>query len=474
MRVEITCANRVGILHEIMQIFGEYRINVTSGELGGDSGDKVYLLAPGMLTTQYQAIEKSLYRVPGVQRVRRISLLPLERRYFELDTLLQHVTDPVLSVDHAGRVIAANVAAARAFGVSLDRVPGLQLQRFLPLMQVAELLRDFAVPRFGLPVVVRGQNFRVDWSPIALDNTGDVDSLAGAVLRMQPAEKSEFAAGLPRPVALWDFDLRRETCLQLQDLSELNSPLLVCGEAGTGKTTFACAVHYLSPAAARADCHRIVPQNGKMEIPKHLRSTGTLILEDLHQLDGEAQLTIARRLRGLPPSIRLVATCSEPRSLVPALAQHFSALSLVLPPLRNMRPALPRFAETLLRQEFPDQEAPVLALEVLELIRRHDWPQNFNGLRDYLAAALGSCKRRGASTIDIEDLPDLTVSASLPWREWGRGLSYKEMMEQLERSLLSELLVGRSSTRELAKELGISHTAVANKLRKYGLSAHKK
>ncbi|WP_299587978.1 TyrR/PhhR family helix-turn-helix DNA-binding protein [uncultured Microbulbifer sp.] len=474
MRVEITCTNRVGILHEIMQIFGEYRINVTSGELGGDSGDKVYLLAPGMLATQYQTIEKSLYRVPGVQRVRRISLLPLERRYFELDTLLQHVTDPVLSVDHAGRVIAANVAAARAFGVSLDRVPGLQLQRFLPLMQVAELLRDFAVPRYGLPVVVRGQNFRVDWSPIALDKPGDVDPLAGAVLRMQPWEKSEFIAGLPRPVALWDFDLRRESCLQLQDLAELGSPLLIYGEAGSGKTTFACAVHYLSPTAARADCHRIVPQDGKLEIPKHLRASGTLILEDLHLLRSEAQLAVLRHLRSLPSSIRLVATCTAPQSLVPALAQRFSALCMTLPPLRNMRPVLPRFAETLLRQELPERERPDIGAEVLDLIRRQDWPENFNGLRDYLMAAAGSCERRRASAIALEDVPDLTAQKSLSLRDWGRGLSYREMMEQLERSLLSELLVGRASTRELAKELGISHTAVANKLRKYGLSAQKK
>ncbi|WP_444946679.1 TyrR/PhhR family helix-turn-helix DNA-binding protein [Microbulbifer sp. VTAC004] len=474
MRIEITCANRVGILHEIMQIFGEYRINVTSGELGGDSGDKVYLLAPGMLGTQYQTIEKSLYRVPGVQRVRRISLLPLERRYFELDTLLQHVTDPVLSVDREGRVVAANLAAARAFGVSLDKVPGLQLQRFLPLMQVAELLRDFAVPRFGLPVVVRGQNFRVDWSPLALDSPSDVDSLAGAVLRMQSWDRSVFNAELPRPVALWDFDLRRDSCLQLQDIAELASPLLITGERGTGKSTFAGAVHYLSPAAARADCYRVVPQEGRMEVPLHLRSSGTLILEDLHRLSSEAQVLLLRRLRSLPPSIRLVATCCTPKTLHPALAQLFSSLSITLPPLRNMRPAISRFAKTLLRQECPDEADLALDQEVENLICRHDWPDNFNGLRDYFVAAAGNCRRHGMDSIALQHLPDLTVQAQLPWKDWGRGLSYKEMMEHMERALLRELIAGRPSTRGLAKELGISHTAVANKLRKYGLSADKK
>ncbi|MDP5208886.1 TyrR/PhhR family helix-turn-helix DNA-binding protein [Microbulbifer sp. 2205BS26-8] len=458
-----------------MEIFGEYRINVTSGELGGDSGDKVYLLAPGMLSTQYQSIERSLYRVPGVQRVRRITLLPLERRYFELDTLLRHVTDPILSVDREGRVVAANLAAARVFGVSLDRVPGMQLQRFLPLMQVAELLRDFSVPRYGLQAVVRGQNFYLNWSPIALgENPSGVDSMAGAVLRLQAREKSAFIPQPLRAMALWDFDLRRQRCLQLRDLAALTAPLLIAGERGTGKSTFASAVHYLSPSAARSGCIRIVPCEGRFVLPTHLHSTGTLILEDVHHLSEKAQIGLRRQLRELPAGVRLVATCGDVHTLAPALAQVFSSLAITLPPLRKMRPALERFATTLLRQEYPDLDALDLDESVQDLIRRHDWPENFHGLRDYLMAAAAHCRRRGTCRIDRQDVPELIPQTLLPWRNWGRGLTYREIMEQLERAVFGDLAASRLSTRELAKELGISHTTVANKLRKYGLSMQKK
>ncbi|SDZ83692.1 TyrR/PhhR family helix-turn-helix DNA-binding protein [Microbulbifer marinus] len=471
MRIEITCANRVGILHEIMQIFGEYRINVTSGELGGDSGDKVYLAAPSMLTTQYQAIERSLLKVPGVQRVRRIALIPSERRHFELDTLLRHVADPVLSVDREGRVIAANLAAARAFGVSLDKVPGLQLQRFLPLMQVAELLRDFAVPRYGLPVGVRGRAYRMEWSPIPVeDSPGAVDSLAGAVLTLQQWDADQSAVELPRLVALWDFDLRRERCLQLQELANFRSPLLIVGERGTGKSTFAGALHYLSPVAAAGDCQRLLPRDGQMPLPSQLRGSGTLILEDLHRLSAAAQLALVRQLQDLPAQLRLVATSVSADRLEPALAQIFSTLALSLPPLRTMRPALPRFAAAMLRQHAPEAQPLQLSDDVLALMKQHDWPDNFNGLGDYLGAGVRRCVARNGDTIEAGDLPDLAVRPQLPWRDWGRGLTYREMMEQLERALLNDLVAEQPSTRELAKRLGISHTAVANKLRKYGLA----
>jgi len=461
-----------------MQIFGEYRINVTSGELGGDSGDKVYLSAPGMLATQYQAIEKSLLRVPGVQRVRRIALIPSERRHFELDTLLRHVADPVLSVDREGRVIAANLAAARAFGVNLDRVPGLQLQRFLPLMQVAELLRDFAVPRYGLPVTVRGRAFRMEWAPISLaDSPGTsggsyeaVDSLAGAVLTLQPWDSGQAVSELPPPVALWDFDRRRQVCRQLQELAALGAPLLIAGEWGSGKSTFAAALHYLSPLGATGDCYRCLPADGELQLPPLLRGAGTLILEDLHQLSAGAQVALVRRLRDLPAQMRLVATCTDADSLALPLAQLFSSLALRLPPLRHMRLALERFVAAILREVCREGEVPGLHEDVLPLLRVHDWPDNFNGLRDYMTAAARHCRARGGERIEPGDLPDLAVRAALPWRDWSRGLSYKEMMEQLERALLADLAAEQPSTRKLAKRLGISHTAVANKLRKYGLS----
>ncbi|WP_250460942.1 TyrR/PhhR family helix-turn-helix DNA-binding protein [Microbulbifer litoralis] len=468
MRVEITCANRVGILHEITQIFGDYRINVTSGELGGDSGDKVYLSAPGMLTTQYRAIEQSLLRVPGVKRVRRIALIPSERRHFELDTLLRHVAEPVLSVDREGRVIAANLAAARAFGVSLNRVPGLQLQRFLPLLQVAELLRDFAVPRYGVPVTVRGRSYRMEWSPIALaDLPGDVESLAGAVLTLQLRNPGEAPPELPAPVALWDFDRRRESCLQLQEMAALQAPLLIRGEPGSGKSTFATAVHYLSPLAATGDC--VYLRLGESELPENWPGSGTLILDDLHRLSAEQQRQLARRLRGLPVYLRAVATCDQASGLIPALAQLFSELAVTLPPLRSMRPAVARFAQAVLREQRAGVEALRLGEAAGERLGRSDWPDNFSGFAEHLLAAAARCRRRGSSTIEMRDLPVPDAEPVLPWRDWSRGLSYREAMDKVEEALLRELLMEQRSTRALARRLGISHTAVANKLRKYGL-----
>ncbi|MCW7363686.1 TyrR/PhhR family helix-turn-helix DNA-binding protein [Escherichia coli] len=58
----------------------------------------------------------------------------------------------------------------------------------------------------------------------------------------------------------------------------------------------------------------------------------------------------------------------------------------------------------------------------------------------------------------------------------GRGAmegSLDEITSRFERSVLTQLYPRYPSTRKLAKRLGVSHTAIANKLREYGLSQKK-
>jgi len=459
-----------------MSIFSDYRVNVRSGEIGGDSGDKVYLSAPGLLVTQFQSIEKSLHRVRGVRQVRRIELIPSERRHFELDTLLRHVAYPVLSVDREGRIVAANQAAARAFGVSHSQVAGMALQRFLPRLQLAELLRGITAPRYGFPVTVRAREYVLDWSPIALaEAPGDVASLAGAVLTLQKRERDEGAATgelAPPPQVLWDLDRRRESCLRLQQMAPLGQPLLICGECGSGKSTFLRAAYYLSPLAEHGMV-REYPGAGfdSKALAELLRLPGETIvlLDDLHLVPAPVQLSLAEYLLQGRLLARLILTATSYSSLLPPLRQLLESQRIELPPLRTMRPALAGFVE-----KIADDRGVAFAPDVFSLLALRDWPTNLAGLADVVHAAVVHAQGRGSQRVEVEDVPAAAADDTLPWRDWGRGLTLKEQMEKVERAILSELIeaqrAGAHSTRELARRLGISHTAVANKLRKYGLT----
>lgn len=505
MRIEITCSDRVGILQEIMAIFSDYRINVKTGEIGGDSGDKVYLSAPGLLVAQYQAIEKSLHRVAGVRKVHRIALIPSERRHFELDTLLRYISEPVLSVDREGRIVAANLAAARAFGVSHSQVPGMQLQRFLPRLQLSELLRGITVPRFGFPVTVRGREFTLDWAPIALtDDPGAVASLAGAVLTLQlrnpdgqdhQEERLEVSAAHqePRPQILWDIDRRRDSCLRLQQLAPLSAPLLITGEPGSGKTTFVDAAYYLCPLAESGLVRRYSgPMFSEVTAAQvsALGKSGVVLIDDLDLAPAGAQRLLAEQILKGHFLSRLIVSAGSIRALEPPLHQLLETSSIHLPALRAMRPAIEDFAGSILRQGMEDtggldglggvgeldstvEFSVPLEEGVILSLKSRDWPTNLSGLTSHLQAAFAHMRGRGGNTIRIEDLPCESTHEQLPWQNWGRGLSLPQQMDKVEKAILLEMLAqsppGQKSTRELGRQLGISHTAVANKLKKYGL-----
>ena len=58
-------------------------------------------------------------------------------------------------------------------------------------------------------------------------------------------------------------------------------------------------------------------------------------------------------------------------------------------------------------------------------------------------------------------------------RGGARGGPRANYPRRFERSVLTQLYRSYPSTRKLAKRLGVSHTAIANKLREYGLSQKK-
>src|SRR5690606_15204215 len=99
MRIKVHCQNRVGILRDILNLLVDYGINVNRGEVGGDQGNAIYLLCPNMVNLQLQSLRPKLEAIPGVFGVKRVGLMPSERRHLELNALLGALDFPVLSID---------------------------------------------------------------------------------------------------------------------------------------------------------------------------------------------------------------------------------------------------------------------------------------------------------------------------------------------------------------------------------------
>ncbi len=253
MRIKVHCQNRIGILRDILNLLVEYGINVARGEVGGEHGNAIYLHCPNLINIQFQALRPKFEAIAGVFGVKRVGLMPSERRHMELNALLGALEFPVLSIDMGGSIVAANRAAAQLLGVRVDEVPGIPLSRYAEDFDLPELVRANKSRINGLRVKVKGDVFLADIAPLQSEHD-DSEAMAGAVLTLHRADRVGERIYNVRKQELRGFDsifqsskVMAAVVREARRMAPLDAPLLIEGETGTGKELLARACHLASP-----------------------------------------------------------------------------------------------------------------------------------------------------------------------------------------------------------------------------------
>jgi transcriptional regulator of aroF, aroG, tyrA and aromatic amino acid transport len=496
MRIEVICKNRLGILHSIMGILVEFRINLAKGEVGGDDGNAIYFYAPGMLKIQYASVKPMMEKLPGVRRVRLISLMPSERRHSELKTLLSALDHPVLSINTKGSIIAANRAAARAFGQRVDEVPGLSLQTHVQNIDLMPMIERHNARFRALPLVINGKTWLADITPIYADDIithNPEASLAGAVITLKEmllVEQDVSAHGellTDGFGALYPHGKAMDVLVkQAKQFSRLNVPLWISGEEGVGKERLARACHLVGDQAAQPFRKIYCTGFGDIEFLENLNritldnpdTTGTLYLTDIHRLGIEAQLRLAQfndEREASNRSLKLMVSVQEGAGdrLAPELRRALGAYRLLVPSLSERLDGWGACVRDVLDMVCKHTGKPMPNLDdsAHKALREYHWPGNLRELETILLQTVVLAKSRTVSRADLK-LPEakrLDGALHLTLNLRAVELGYREYREYVDRELLGVLYQDYPSARLLGRRLGLSHTAVANRLRKLGI-----
>ena len=155
------------------------------------------------------------------------------------------------------------------------------------------------------------------------------------------------------------------------------------------------------------------------------------------------------------------------------LYYRLNVLTLNLPPLRDRPQDIMPLTELFVAR-FADEQGisrPKLSADLNTVLTRYGWPGNVRQLKNAVYRALTQLEGYELRPQDVL-LPDNDVSSVAVGEEAMEG-SLDDITRRFERSVLAQLYHSYPSTRKLAKRLGVSHTAIANKLREYGLSSKK-
>lgn len=220
-------------------------------------------------------------------------------------------------------------------------------------------------------------------------------------------------------------------------LSRLDVPVAIIGPQGTGKLYVAKVIHQESGLAPDKmvviDCREFRGRKDALNrIARELeRSRGkTLVFKSPQLMNSDAQLKLARQI-----STRILADTSPPRYLPAAriialfpdsiehllrykglndkLASVFSASPIRVPPIKDRKRAVLRWAHKILGQEAARRDRKVTGFtpDAEQAMLQHDWPGNISEMRECICRALDKSEKPWLTPVDLGIFKGL-VSAS--------------------------------------------------------------
>lgn len=282
----------------------------------------------------------------------------------------------------------------------------------------------------------------------------------------------------------------------------LNAPLLIQGETGTGKDLIARACH---EAGTRRDkkfiavnCAGLPSDDAESEmfgrVDKGYESIGFFEYANggTVLLDGVAELPLvlqAKLLRFLNDGtfrrvgeekehfadVRVICTSQVPLACYVEegkmrgdLFHRLNVLSLIIPPLRERPEDIEAFVGLFMRQicEKLAISEPHFDEDVLPFLKTYRWPGN---VRELYNALFRACSLAQGNRIRCDDLHlSAQQEMAVNIEEFGNE-TLDQIMSNFEAMVLRQFYEQYPSTRKLAARLGVSHTAIANKLKTYGI-----
>ena len=303
-------------------------------------------------------------------------------------------------------------------------------------------------------------------------------------------------------------------------------PILIVGEPGTGKETFARAIHNASLRSrgpfVQLDCKAVAPNIIDSELFGHVPGAfpgafaervgrvveangGTLLLDEIGALPRETQARLDRVLAtgevrpvGCNGSnsvdVRLIATCSRalPEDFDPNLAERVSATTVLLQPLRDRSGDIPALARHLLTRfaEEPGMRSLSIGNDALAVLMRYGWPGNVRQLAGVLFRA--ALQAQGNS-LTAEDFPHIAIQSRFSGRRSDASPDIGKLstdaamsgapgvtlycqdghlrsLEEIEADII-RLAIGhyRGRMTEVARRLGIGRSTLYRKLGELGI-----
>lgn len=428
----------------------------------------------------------------------------------------------ILEDENYSVATAENAAAARK--ALRDRRPDLiLLDIWMPDLDGISLLKEWADgPGLACPVIMMSGHGTVE-TAVEATRLGAYDflekplSLAKLLLTVERALEADRLAqenlGLKRRASTVIEPIGHSAVIQrlreqVKRVAHHDSWVLISGEPGSGRETFARYLHAHSSrkdrpfidvgvsAISRGNAARELfgsERDGEIQYGRLEQAAGgTLFLDEVADMDLEAQAQLVgaldtgsfMRVGGSAPvniDVRVVAATQ--RDLHKAVGEgrfredlfyQLNVVPLVVPPLREHREDIPELLESAVNRMVAQDKLPYrrFSIAAQNVLRNHNWPGNIRELKNLVQRVLilGSGDEISAPEVEAAMGAALAASGSagIPGVSFDQPL--RDARDAFEKAYLEyQLEKHAGNVSQMAEEAGMERTHLYRKLRDRGI-----
>ena len=512
MRLQVSCQDRIGLTRELLARLEENAIDLRGIEL--DVSGVIYLHFPELGFERLQQLMPEIRRIKGVLDVKTVAFMPSEREHHQVQALMKALPDLIFTLDTRGRITHVNEAVLNILRLDLKDILGLQVGSFIKGFGFLQWLGEGARQAETCKLSFASEDYLADILPVTIPEADGGVALACALVILKSARRVGHYFNLMHAHDDSRFDLFTAQSQTMQDLlhqarrlAMQDLPLLIQGETGSGKEMLARACHRGSLRASgpllTLNCAALPDEVAEHELfgsapgafgpewPGKIgllaqASGGSFLLDEVAEMSPLLQSKLLRVLQdgrfhrvGQTEEelvdVRILCTSRQP--LVARVRQglfredlffRLSVLQLEMPPLRQRQADILPLAQQFVVRICDElqRSRPRFSRHLDEFLLGYSWSGNVRQLRNALYQALTLLEGEELEPRDLR-LPHMEPSAAGA-EQWFEG-SLHEASKRFEKAMLERLYPLYPSSRQLAQRLGVSHTAVANKLREFAI-----
>jgi transcriptional regulator of aroF, aroG, tyrA and aromatic amino acid transport len=520
-KLHLNFKDRIGIVADISSVIATHGLNIISMEVVQKEGcahvfleiDHVKGACPREDILTMLAVFTDLLEISFIEA------LPHEKQSNLLRIVLDNIDESIIAVDGKGRITLMNSVAKGNFKCEQQEVIGRHIHDLpLPDYSILECLtgvrynnvkKNISLGKKRLQYFSTGRPILDAGGRVlgAVEISKDAQDIQNLAKAMYDPDQISFSDIVGTSAAL------RQVLAVADKIAATDAIITIRGESGTGKDLLAQAIHTgsgRSGSFVAINCAAVPEALLESELFGYVGGAfsgakkegrpglfevagdGTVFLDEISEMPLAAQAKIlrliqSRRLRRLGDgrevsvNARIITATNrnleelvEKRLFREDLYYRINVLPLHIPPLRERAEDILALAEHFLFQLASKLGKDLMSFDATAKAKltRHHWPGNVRELKNVVerAAILCESSQIGAESILLvhELGRDSLTRERHPDLESGIQ-DLKAALGQYERTLLQAALKGQKSIRQVAKTLGISHTALLHKLKKHGL-----